>query len=135
MELEEMMSDEIKDGGKAHANVEFGGGGAIAVAGIVGGVALALGFSWIVLAFGQSLGATLMVIFVILGLLLGFIVALASAVLGLVMPRQVGGGAPQGWIRELKDWSREWRQWADVDWKHWSEEEWKEWSEKKKRDE
>ena len=129
------MSDEMKDGGKVHANVEFGEGSAIAVAGIAGGVILALGFSWIVLAFGQSLGATLTVIFVSLGLLLGTTVALASAVLGLVIPRQVGGGAPQGWMKELKEWSREWRQLADVDWKHWSEEEWKDWAEKKKRDE
>ena len=129
------MSEEMKETGKVHANVVFGGGSIIAVAGIAGGVILALAFPWIVLAYGQSLGATLVVIFVSLGLLLGATVTLASAVLGLVMPRQVDGGAPQNWIRELKDWSREWREWADVDWKHWSEQEWKEWAEKKKREE
>lgn len=127
------MNDEIKETGRAHASVVFGGGSVIAVAGVIGGILLALGFPWIVLAYGQALGSTLMVIFVVLGLLLGAVVALASAVLGLVIPREVGGGAPQGWLRELKDWSRDWRQWAEVDWKHWSEEEWKTWAEKQKK--
>ncbi|HVM32272.1 MAG TPA: hypothetical protein VMU88_03995 [bacterium] len=128
------MSEEIKETGKAHANVVFNDGAAVAVAGILGGVGLALGFPWIVLAHGQGLGPTLLVVFVVMGLLLGATVALASAVLGLVIPRQVGGGAPQSLLRELKDWSREWREWSQVDWKHWSEDEWKEWAERKKRE-
>ncbi|HET9869211.1 MAG TPA: hypothetical protein VFR02_01760 [bacterium] len=129
------MSEETKETGKAHASVVFGGGSAIAVAGILGGLLLAVGFPWVVLVYGQGLGKVLVVVFLGLGLLLGTTVSLASAVLGLVMPRQVGGGAPQGLLRELKDWSREWRQWAEVDWKHWSEEEWKEWAERQKRGE
>ena len=128
------MSEESKQPDKVHANVSFGGGSAIAVTGIIGGVALALGFPAVVLAFGQSLGTTLLVIFVLSGLVMGGVVALTAAFFGLVMPRQVNGGAPMDW-REIKNFVREFRDWKDVDWKHWDEEDWEKWAEKKKRDE
>ncbi len=129
------MNEEFKNQEKVHANVSFGGGNMIAVTGIIGGVVLALGFPWIVLAYGQALGATLLVIFVLSGLGLGGLVALTSAFFGLVMPRQVGGGAPADWIREIKSFAREFREWDEVDWKNWDEKDWKNWAEKKKKDE
>lgn len=84
------MSEELKEKEKVQANVVFGQGSAIAVTGIIGGVVLALGFPWIVLAYGQPLGATLVVIFVLSGLVLGGLVALTSAFFGLVIPRASG---------------------------------------------
>ena len=128
------MSDEKKEPEKVQANVVFGGGSLIAVTGILGGVGLAIGFPWIVLAYGQALGPKLLVIFVLAGLLMGGLVALTAAFFGLVIPREVGGGAPSWLIQELKNSSREWRQWAEVDWKNWTEREWKEWVEKKKKE-
>ncbi len=144
------MSEELKNPQKIHANVLFGEGNHIAVTGIVGGVVLALGFSWIVLAYGQALGSTLLVIFVLSGLIAGGLVALTSAFFGLVMPRQVDGGAPgaiKDWIRlglERKNWSeKDWKDWAegsdepDADWsepdvQNWTLQDWKAWGEKMK---
>ncbi len=114
------MADEMKRPEKIHANVLFGEGSLIAVTGVLGGVALALGFPWIVMSHGQGLGTTLLVIFVLGGLLIGGLVAVASAVLGLVMPRQVGGGLPgelNDWIR----WGMEWKKWSEKDWKDWAD--------------
>jgi hypothetical protein len=131
------MNEESKDPEKIHANVLFGEGTLIAVTGIIGGVALALGFPWVVLAHGQGLGSTLLVVFVLGGLLLGGLVALTSAFFGLVMPRQVGGGAPGGlndWIRwgmECKKWGeKDWADgadWAEPDYQNWTLEDWKAW--------
>ena len=146
------MSEEMKNQEKIHANVSFGEGNYIAVTGIIGGVILALGFPWIVLAYGQALGATLLVVFILSGLVMGGLVALTSAFFGLVMPRQVDGGAPGGklndWIRwgmERKNWSeKDWKDWADYgdegpdkdwaepDWGNWSIQDWKAWGEKMK---
>jgi hypothetical protein len=144
------MSEELKNSQKIHANVSFGEGNFIAVTGIIGGVVLALGFSWIVLAHGQGMNTTLLVIFVLAGLLIGGTVAAASAVLGLVMPREVGGGGPgqiNDWIRwgmERKNWTeKDWKDWADAgdesyaDWSepdvaNWTLQDWKSWGEKMK---
>ncbi len=120
-----------KDNEKVHANVQFRTGGTtIAVAGVIGGACIALGLPLIVLVFGQSLGPTLLTIFVITALLVGGVVALASAVLGLVIPQQVNGGGHGPWGRH------HWKRWAcrhmpKGDWQNWSEQEWKEWVEKK----
>jgi apolipoprotein N-acyltransferase len=128
------MSEERKHTEKIHADVMFGRGDLIGVAGIVGGVALALGFSWIVLAHGQTLGTTLAVIFVLAGLFMGGLVALVSAFFGLVMPRQVGGGAPSWVMGEIKEWIKRHKEWDEVDWEHWTEQDWKAWAEKKKKE-
>ena len=114
------MNEEQKKPEKIHANVLFGEGTLIAVTGVIGGVVLALGFSWIVMAHGQALGTTLIVIFVLAGLVFGGTVAVASAVLGLVMPRQVGGGAP-GDINDWVKWGMEWKKWSEKDWKDWAD--------------
>jgi hypothetical protein len=110
--------------------VSFAAGSAIAVTGIIGGVCLALGLTWLVLAYGQTLGPTLVVIFILVGLLVGGVVALVSAFFGLIMPRQVGGGVPPWMLRELKHWIHHHRRWKNVDWEHWSEEDWKSWADK-----
>ena len=128
------MSEETKHHEKIHADVVFGGSGLVGVAGVLGGVALALGFPWIVLAYGKDLNPTLVVIFVLAGLLIGGVVALVSAFFGLVMPRQVGGGAPSWLINEIKFWVRRRKDWDDVDWEHWTEKDWRDWAEKKRRD-
>ncbi len=145
------MSEETKNPQKIHANVLFGEGNHIAVTGIIGGVVLALGFPWITLAYGQALGPTLLVIFILSGLVMGGLVALTSAFFGLVMPRQVDGGAPGGiqdWIRwgmERKNWTeKDWKDWADYgdnaqyadwaepDYQNWTLQDWKAWGDKMK---
>ena len=128
------MEEGSKPSEKVHANVSFGGGSAIAVTGIIGGVVLALGFPTVVLVFGQSLGPTLLVVFVLSGLVMGGLVALTAAFFGLVIPRQVNGGAPMDW-REIKSFIHEFRDWKDVDWKHWDEDDWEKWAERKKKPE
>jgi hypothetical protein len=122
---------------KMQANVQFRSGGTtIAVAGIIGGAGIALGLPLIVLCFGQSLGSTLLTIFVLTGLLVGGVVALAAAVLGLVIPQQVNGAGPGNWGRHaFKHWAM--RHWCDQpvgDWRNWSEQEWKDWADKKKEE-
>jgi hypothetical protein len=128
------MSEELREKENIKANVVFGSGSEIAVTGIIGGVVLALGFPWIVLAYGQALGPTLIVVFVLTGLILGGLVALTAAFFGLVMPRQVGGSTPSWWGPEgwKASWENDWADLADVDWKHWSAEDWKAWALKKK---
>lgn len=128
-----------KEQEKVHANVQFGTGNAIAVTGILAGVAIALGFAWIVLEHGQVLGSTLVVIFVLSALFIGGVVALVSAFFGLVMPRQVDGGAPFGRY-PWRHWARKhWCDWAhdedldDEDTDDWSKEDWKAWGEKMKK--
>jgi len=124
------MSEEIKQPEKVQADVSFAAGSAIAVTGILGGVGLALGLTWLVLAYGQTLGTTLVVIFILVGLVLGFVVALVSAFFGLIMPRQVGGGVPPWLIKEIKYWVSHHKRWDEEDRKNWSEEDWKSWAEK-----
>ncbi len=140
------MSEEMNQPEKIHGKVSFGEGQIVAVTGIVGGVALALGFPWIVLAHGQGLNTTLVVIFVLAGLLIGGTVAIASAVLGLVMPREVGGGGP-GQINDWIKWGMEWKKWSEKDWKdfadsadwaepdyeNWTLSDWKAWGEKMRK--
>jgi len=126
------MNEEAKQPEKVHADVSFAAGSAIAVTGIIGGVGLALGLTWLVLAYGQTLGPTLVVIFILVGLVLGGVVALVSAFFGLIMPRQVGGGVPSWLIKEIKYWIRSHRRWDEVDWEHWSEDDWKAWADKDK---
>lgn len=131
------MNEETKENEteKLQANVQFRSGGpTIAVAGIIGGACIALGLPLIVLCFGQSLGSTLLTIFVITALLIGGTVALAAAVLGLVIPQQVNGAGPGHWGRHaFRHWTR--RHWCDQpegDWKNWTEQEWMDWANKKK---
>jgi len=130
---DEKMTDESKEqvNDKVQANVQFrSGGNTIAVAGVLGGACIALGLPLIVLVYGQSLGSTLLTIFVITALLIGGTVALASAVLGLVIPQQVNGAGHGPWGRH------KWRKWAcrhmpEGDWEHWSQDDWKRWAEDK----
>ena len=145
------MNEEIKNQEKIHANVSFAEGNYIAMTGILGGVALALGFAWIVMAYGQTLGPTHQVLFLLAGLFMGGLVALTSAFFGLVIPRKVDGGAPGAigeWIRwgmERKNWSEKRLEglaeqfdekmdsgWAKPDSENWSPQQWKDWSEKMK---
>jgi len=79
-----------------HKDVEFNNAGGVAVAGILGGVVLGLGASYLALAYGAVLGPKIQTIMVIVGLSLGGLVALTSAFFGLVIPRHVS--------REPKDW-------------------------------
>jgi hypothetical protein len=133
------MNEETKEkeNEKVQANVQFRSGGTtIAVAGVIGGAGIALGLPLIVLVYGQSLGSTLLTIFVITALLIGGTVALASAVLGLVIPQQVNGAGHGPWGRHA------WKRWArhhccgepEGDWRHWGEQDWKDWVEKKKEE-
>jgi hypothetical protein len=129
------MSEEQKESEKIHANVQFRSGGTtIAVAGIAGGACIALGFPLIVLVWGQSLGAVLLTIFILCGLLVGGLVALVGAFFGLVIPQQVNGGGAMPWGRHaFKHWAK--RHWCDPpegDWKNWTEQEWKDWADRKR---
>jgi hypothetical protein len=123
-----------KEKEKIQANVVFGHGNNIAVVGIIGGVALALGLPAVVLVWGQSLGTTLIVILVLCGLGFGGLVALVSAFFGLVMPRQVDGTSPTWWGPEgWKAWTHDWNDLDDEDWKDWTAADWKAWAQRKKR--
>jgi hypothetical protein len=124
------MSEESKNQEKASANVLFGGGTAIAVVGILGGVGIALGFPWIVLAYGQALGPKYLMVFVIAALITGGLVALTSAFFGLVMPRSVADAA--NWQEDWKKWA-EYADLAEPDYKNWTLKDWKAWGEKKKK--
>jgi hypothetical protein len=128
------MKNEAKDEQKVHANVLFRAGGAVAVTGIAGGVLIALGFPLIVMAYGQSLGPTLVAVFTLSGLLIGGLVALVGAFFGLVIPQQVNGGGAGPWRRHAwGHWMRHhWCGQPEGDWKNWTEQEWKDWVEKKK---
>jgi len=84
----------LHEGGRK--DVEFNNAGGVAVAGILGGVVLGLGASYLALAYGAVLGPKIQTIMVIVGLSLGGLVALTSAFFGLVIPRHVS--------REPKDW-------------------------------
>jgi hypothetical protein len=61
--------------------------------GVLGGVAIALGFTFLVLLYGAGLADWAKVILVILGLGAGTLTAIASAVVGITIPRSVHGGA------------------------------------------
>ncbi len=125
------MSEEPKNHEKGHTNVLFGGGTAIAVIGVLGGVGIALGFPWIILAYGQALGPKLLMIFVITGLVIGGLLALTSAFFGLVMPRAMADAPP--WHQD--DW-KEWAEYADLadlDYKNWTLKDWKAWGEKMRK--
>ena len=61
--------------------------------GVLGGVAIALGMAYLVLAFGGDLSGGAKVALIILGLAAGSILALASAVVGIAMPSKVADAA------------------------------------------
>ena len=64
----------------------------LAAIGILGGVAIALGSAFVILAYGGDLSGGAKVALVILGLLAGSILAIASAVVGIAVPSVVTGG-------------------------------------------
>lgn len=85
----------------------------MAVAGTCSGVVLALGGVWLVLAYGQSLGTTLITTLVIIALAVGGGVSIVSAFFGLVMPRHMHGPwlDPRHWeqMRRRRERWREFR--------------------------
>lgn len=74
-----------------------------AIAGALAGVAIALGFPWVILVHGQVLGAHVQVILVWVGIAVGGTISLTSAFFGLVLPSGVG---PPPWDQMLK-WEQE----------------------------
>ena len=149
--MDEAQTVEPKEGAEHEGpkgDVQFGAGGNIALGGIIGGVALALGFSWILLAYGQVLGTTVVTILLAGALVVGGGVAVISAFFGLVMPRVVRGhwrgrwpqhfGKGPGW-RGCGDWKGEdysdyadFGIWAEPDYQNWTLQDWKAWGEKMK---
>jgi hypothetical protein len=93
--------------------LNFGGSSAVAVAGTLSGVAIALGGTWLVLAYGPalSLGTTLSTALVIVALALGGGVSVVAAFFGLVMPRHMHGPwlDPAHWER-LHERKLRWRE-------------------------
>ena len=77
----------------SHETVRFGGRW-IGVAGVLSGLAIALGLPAIVLIYGQSLGHTVLTIVVILSLIIGGGVALVAAFFSLVIPSVVESNRP-----------------------------------------
>lgn len=65
------------------------GGGRLALIGVVAGVIIALGLPWLVLVYGQHLGATVLTIIIIASLLMGGLIALVAAFFGAVIPTVV----------------------------------------------
>jgi hypothetical protein len=85
----------------------------VAVAGTLSGVAIALGGTWLVLAYGPalSLGTTLTTTLVIIALAMGGGVSVVAAFFGLVMPRHMHGPwlDPAHWER-LHERKMRWRE-------------------------
>lgn len=67
----------------------------ISLFGVLGGVVIAVGLPYIVLAFGGDLSSGAKVALIILGLLAGSLIALASAVVGIAIPKKVRSAAIQ----------------------------------------
>jgi hypothetical protein len=83
------------------ADIRFGSG-MVAVAGVLGGLGIALGGPAVLLSLGQSLGQVVLVILVVLSLAAGALVCLVSAFFGLVIPNHVRSGPwmdPDKWRR------------------------------------
>ena len=81
----------IKMENQTNANEVKFSGGAASVAGVFGGVAIAIGVLWAVLPYAQALGDTILTIVVLTGVIGGVLISLTSAFFGLVMPHSVGG--------------------------------------------
>ena len=69
--------------------VEFGNKKLIAVLGIFGGVALAVGLPALVLIHGQALGPTVQVIIILAALAMGGTAVLTASFFGLIIPSRV----------------------------------------------
>jgi hypothetical protein len=87
------------------------GGAAAGVAGTFGGVFIAVGVPYVVLAFGANLGPPVQTALIIGALAIGGLVCLVSAFFGLVMPRRIPGAWTrpehwQGWARQGRQWQR-----------------------------
>jgi hypothetical protein len=65
----------------------------ISLVGVMGGVIIAVGLPYVVLAYGGDLSSGAKVALIILGILTGGLIALASAVVGIAMPKAVRGAA------------------------------------------
>lgn len=92
--------------------VSFGGGNGTAVAGILAGLVMAVLVPFVLLAYGQALGATALLWLVVLAVSTGGAVSIVSAFFGLVMPHHVRGKfmQPDAWrefAREARAWERE----------------------------
>ena len=85
----------------------------MAVAGTLSGMAIAIGGTWLVLAYGPALnlGTSLLCTLVIVALGLGCLVSLTAAFFGLVMPRHMHGPwlDPAHWER-LHERKLRWRE-------------------------
>jgi hypothetical protein len=138
MDQEQTKNTNENDG--ANGDVHFGGGYAIAVTGIVAGLSIVLGFSWILLAYGQVLGTTVITVLLAGSLIVGGGVAVVSAFFGLVMPRLVRGRWRGPWPRHK--WGSHcgtpgepfgFQDWAEMDFENWTQQDWKNWAEKMKQ--
>ncbi|TAL32701.1 MAG: hypothetical protein EPN93_15455 [Spirochaetes bacterium] len=69
--------------------INFGGGGATSVAGIIGGVVFATGVPFVILNFGGVLSPAMVTGIVIGSIAIGGLVVLTSAFFGLVMPSNI----------------------------------------------
>lgn len=75
----------------AAEKVKFGGG--MAMAGVFGGVAIAVGLPAVLVLWGRHLPATLVGGIIIIALTLGSIAVIVSGFFASVMPKEVEGGA------------------------------------------
>jgi len=102
-------------------------GNTIAVAGVLGGACIALGLPLIVLVYGQSLGSTLLTIFVITALLIGDggpclgrsgPVIPSSEWAGTSLGRTMAENGPAGICRRAigNIVPRRWKRWAEDKW-------------------
>jgi len=76
---------------KNDEGMRFGGGGVTSVAGVIGGVALAIGVPYTILNFGQVLAPSMVTGIVIGSIVIGGLICLVSAFFGLVMPTHIPG--------------------------------------------
>jgi hypothetical protein len=90
-------------------SANFGGGGIASVAGVIGGVALAIGLPWVLLVNGQILGQNILTILIMIAVIGGVFISFVSAVLGVVMPTSVHDQWANQWNDPEK--SKKWEEW------------------------
>lgn len=88
------MVKELKE--EQEVPVRFSQRASVSIAGVLGGVIMAMGVPWVVLSCGQILGHGVLTTLCIIAIVLGGTVSLASAFFGLVMPSQIGEFGRQG---------------------------------------
>ena len=86
---------------KEPKNIQFSSVGP-SIAGVIGGVAIAIGVPWVFLTHGQLLNQSTLTIICIGAVALGGIIGLTATFFGLAMPQQMGNWGDPAYWEEFK---------------------------------